>query len=144
MHSNQILHGEQDQRVRPEHDCNKCSTSVQQVFVHKSRYWRPSNETLCKTVLQGTLVEGRRQGRQRKSYLDNLKEWASLPIDEYSQQNTTDLIGGRFLYRRTSLCPNGRNGQGIDDDGYDAINVSFTKCLHFSFRNESSICITIS
>ncbi|KAH3715250.1 hypothetical protein DPMN_057956 [Dreissena polymorpha] len=28
-------------------------------------------ESLCKTVLQGTLEEGRRRGRQKKSWMDN-------------------------------------------------------------------------
>ena len=33
----------------------------------------------------------------------------------YSQQHTTDLIGGGFLYRRPSFPHNGQTGQEIDD-----------------------------
>ena len=33
---------------------------------------------LAKTILQGTVKAGRRQGRQRKSWEDNIREWTSL------------------------------------------------------------------
>ena len=33
---------------------------------------------LTKTILQGTLKRGRRQGRQRKRWGDNIKEWTGL------------------------------------------------------------------
>ena len=33
---------------------------------------------LAKTVLQGTVKEGRRQGRQRKRWEDNIREWTGL------------------------------------------------------------------
>ena len=33
---------------------------------------------LAKTILQGTVKGGRRQGRQRKRWEDNISEWASL------------------------------------------------------------------
>ena len=33
------------------------------------------HDTLSKTILQGTVAGGRKRGRQRKSWLDNVKEW---------------------------------------------------------------------
>ena len=33
---------------------------------------------LAKTILQGTVKGGRRQGRQRKRWEDNIREWAGL------------------------------------------------------------------
>ena len=33
---------------------------------------------LAKTILQGTVQEGRRRGRQRKRWDDNIKEWTGL------------------------------------------------------------------
>ena len=33
---------------------------------------------LAKTILQGTVKGGRRQGRQRKRWEDNIREWTSL------------------------------------------------------------------
>ena len=40
------------------------------------------HDILSKTILQGTLKGGRRRGRQRKCWMDNIKEWASLPMPE--------------------------------------------------------------
>ena len=37
---------------------------------------RPSG--LAKTILQGTVKGGRRQGRQRKKWEDNIREWTGL------------------------------------------------------------------
>lgn len=37
---------------------------------------------LAKTILQGTLEGGRRRGRQRKSWSDNIKDWTSLNTPE--------------------------------------------------------------
>ena len=34
---------------------------------------------LAKTILQGTVQGGRRRGRQRKRWEDNIKEWTGLP-----------------------------------------------------------------
>ena len=33
---------------------------------------------LAKTILQGTVKKGRRQGRQRKGWEDNIREWTGL------------------------------------------------------------------
>ena len=40
------------------------------------------HDSLSKTILQGTLEGGRRYGRQRKCWMDNIKEWTSLPMPE--------------------------------------------------------------
>ena len=46
-------------------------------------YWHVArNDSLSKTILQGTLEGGRSRGRQRKSWTDNIKEWPSLPMPE--------------------------------------------------------------
>ena len=39
-------------------------------------------DSLSNPILQGTLVSGRRCGRQRKCWTDNTKEWTSLPMPE--------------------------------------------------------------
>ena len=46
-------------------------------FGHVTRH-----DSLSKTILQGTLEVGRRRGRQRKCWMDIIKEWASLPMPE--------------------------------------------------------------
>ena len=37
-----------------------------------------SSSGLAKTILQGTVKGGRRQGRQRKKWEDNIREWTGL------------------------------------------------------------------
>ncbi|WP_419613491.1 hypothetical protein, partial [Thiolapillus sp.] len=37
-----------------------------------------SSSGLAKTILQGTVKGGRRQGRQRKRWEDNIREWTGL------------------------------------------------------------------
>ena len=44
-----------------------------QWYGHVSR-----SSDLAKTILQGTVTGGRRQGRQRKRWEDNTREWAGL------------------------------------------------------------------
>ena len=46
-------------------------------FGHITRH-----DSLSKTILQDTFEGGRRRGRQRKCWMDNIKEWASLPMAE--------------------------------------------------------------
>ena len=39
-------------------------------------------DSLSKTILRGTLEKGRRRGRQKRCWMDNIKEWTSLPMPE--------------------------------------------------------------
>ena len=43
---------------------------------------RLATDSLSKTILQGTLVGVRRRGWHRKCWMDNIKEWTSLPMPE--------------------------------------------------------------
>ena len=40
------------------------------------------HDSLSKAILQDTFEGGRRRGRQRKCWMDNIKEWTSLPVPE--------------------------------------------------------------
>ena len=40
----------------------------------------PVSSGLAKTVLQGAVKGGRRQGRQRKRWEDNFREWTGLEL----------------------------------------------------------------
>jgi len=44
-------------------------------FGHTTRH-----NTLAKTILQGTVEGKRRRGRQKKSWVDNIKEWTAQPL----------------------------------------------------------------
>ena len=46
-------------------------------FGHVTRH-----NSLSKSILQGTLQSGQLRGRQRKCWLDNIKEWTSVAISE--------------------------------------------------------------
>ena len=52
-------------------------------FGHVTRH-----DSLCKTIMQGTVEGGRRRGRQRKSWSDNVKEWTELSMPELLTQST--------------------------------------------------------
>ena len=62
-------------------------------FGHVTRH-----DSLSKTILQGILEGGRRRGRQRKCWMDNIKEWTSLPLPKM-------LTQGSMLNRPS--CPPG-------------------------------------
>ncbi|KAH3883277.1 hypothetical protein DPMN_007232 [Dreissena polymorpha] len=47
----------------------------------------------------------------------------------YSQQHTTDLTGGGFLYRCPSFFPNGKTGSRIEDDVEE--KTEYNIILHF-------------
>ena len=40
------------------------------------------HNSLSKTILQGTLEGGGHHGQQRKCWMDNIKEWTSLPVPD--------------------------------------------------------------
>ena len=53
--------------------------------VERFRVWFgcvPFHDSLFKVILQGTLEGGRRRGRQRKCWMDNVKKWTPLATPE--------------------------------------------------------------
>ena len=52
---------------------------------------------LAKTVLQGTMKGGRRQGRQRKRWKDNIRKWTGLELAKSQRQWRTGENGGNWL-----------------------------------------------
>ena len=52
-------------------------------FGHITRH-----DSLCKTIMQGTVEGGRRRGRQRKSWSDNVKDWTEMDTPELLVQST--------------------------------------------------------
>ena len=59
---------------------------------------------LAKTVLQGTVKGGRRQGRWRKRREDNIKEWTGLEFGK-SQRAVENRGKWRKLVPRSSVVP---------------------------------------
>ena len=66
-------------------------------FGHVTRH-----DSLSKTILQGTVSGGRKRGRPRKAWLNNIKEWTNLELPELL--TTTQQ---RNEWRIISLSPSG-------------------------------------
>ena len=54
---------------------------------------------LAKTILQGTVKGGRRQGRQRKRWEDNIREWTDLEFAK--SQRAVDKLVTLYLHPGT-------------------------------------------
>ena len=59
---------------------------------------------LAKTILQGTVKGGRRQGRQRKRWEDNIREWTGLEFGK-SQRAVANREKWRKLVAKLSVVP---------------------------------------
>ena len=59
---------------------------------------------LAKTILQGTVKWGRRQGRQRKRWEDNIREWTGLEFRK-SQREVGNWEKWRKLVAKSSVVP---------------------------------------
>ena len=63
-----------------------------------------SSSGLAKTILQGTVKGGRRQGRQRKRWEDNIREWTGLEFGK-SQRAAENRDKWRKLVAKSSVVP---------------------------------------
>ena len=59
---------------------------------------------LAKTILQGTVKGGRRQGRQRKRQEDNIRKWTGLEFAK-SQRAVDNREKWRKLVAKSSVVP---------------------------------------
>ena len=59
---------------------------------------------LSKTILQGTVKGGRRQGRQRKRWEDNIREWTGLGFGK-SQRAVKNREKWRKLVAKSAMVP---------------------------------------
>ena len=59
---------------------------------------------LAKTILQGTVKGGRRRGRQRKRWKDNIREWTGLELAK-SQRAVENRGKWRKLVAKSSVVP---------------------------------------
>ena len=70
-----------------------------QWYVHVSRL-----SGLAKTILQGTVKGGRRQGRQRKRWEDNIREWTGLEFAK-TQRVVENKEKWKKLFAKSSVVP---------------------------------------
>ena len=59
---------------------------------------------LAKTILQGTVKERRRQGRQRKRWEDNIREWTGLEFAK-SQRSVENRGKWKKVVAKSSVVP---------------------------------------
>ena len=71
------VRGKIQQAFGPHEDLTIVKRCKLQWYGHVSR-----SSGLAKTILQGTVKGGRRQGRQRKRCKNNIREWTSLEFGE--------------------------------------------------------------
>ena len=61
-------------------------------------------KSLARTILQGTVKGGRRQGRQKKRWEDNIREWTGLEFGR-SQRALENRGKWRKLVAKSSVVP---------------------------------------
>ena len=63
-----------------------------------------SSSSLARAILQGTAKGGRRQGRQRKRWEDNIRKWTGLEFGK-SQRAVENREKWRKLVAKSSVVP---------------------------------------
>ena len=85
------VHAKIQQTIRPLEDLlTVIKRRKLQWYGHVSR-----SSGLAKTILQGTVKGGRRQGRQRKRWEDNIREWTGLEFAKSQRDDDHCIATGR-------------------------------------------------
>ena len=98
--TNKEVRSKIQQAIGPHEDLlSTIKTCKLQWYGHVSR-----SSGLAKTILQGTVKGGRRQGRRRKIWEDNIREWAGLEFGK-SQRAVENRKKWRKLVAESSVVP---------------------------------------
>ena len=98
--TNEEVYAKIQQAIRPHEDL---LTNIKRCKLQ--RHGRVScSSGLAKTILQGTVKGGRRQGGQRKRWKDNNKEWTGLEFSK-SQRAVENREKWRKLVAKSSVVP---------------------------------------
>ena len=71
---------------------------------------------LAKTILQDSVTGGRKQGRQKKRWEDDIREWTLLELAK-SKRAVENRDKWRKLVVKSSMVPNDPRGSGIGKEG---------------------------
>ena len=74
----------------------------------------PRHDSLSKTILRGTLEGWQRRGRQRKCWMDNIKEWTTLPMPKLLTRTSCRKDGKRKSAESSRMSPDETIGQGTE------------------------------
>ena len=94
------IHAKIQQAIGPHKDLR---TNVQRRKLQWYSHVSPSSG-LAKTILQGTVKAGRRQGRQKRRWEDNIREWTSMEFAK-SQRAVENREKRRKLVVKSSVVP---------------------------------------
>ena len=86
------------QAIGPLEDLTIVQRRKLQWFGHVSR-----SSDLAKTILQGTVKGGRRQGRQRKRWEDNIRKWTGLEVVRQVPEGSGEQGKWRKLVAKSSV-----------------------------------------
>ena len=88
------------QAIGPQEDL----TTIKKRKLHNWYEHVSRSSGLAKTVLQGTVKGGRRQGRQKKRWEDNIREWTGLEFAK-SQRAVENREKWRKMVVKSSVVP---------------------------------------
>ena len=97
--TNEEVRAKIQQAIGPHEDLTIVKRRKLQWYGHVSR-----SSGLAKTILQGTVTGRRRQGRQRKKWEDNIREWTGLEFAK-SQRVVENREKWRKLIAKSSVVP---------------------------------------
>ena len=97
--TNKDIHAKIQQAIGPHKDLTISKRCKLQQYGHVSH-----SSGLAKSILQGTVKGGRRQGKQRKRWEDNIREWTGLDFDK-SQRAVENREKWRKLVAKSSVVP---------------------------------------
>ena len=97
--TNEEVRAKIQQAIGPHEDLTIVKRRKLQWYGHVSR-----SSGLAKTISQGSVKGGRRQGRQRKMWEDNIREWTGLEFFK-SQRTVENREKCRKLVAKSSVVP---------------------------------------
>ncbi|WP_293650890.1 hypothetical protein, partial [Thiolapillus sp.] len=97
--TNEEVRAKIQQAIGPHEDLTIVKRRKLQWYGHVSR-----SSGLAKTTLQDTVKGGRRQGRKRKRWEDNIREWKGLEFAK-SQRAVENREKWRKLVAKSSVVP---------------------------------------
>ena len=86
--------------------------TAEPIFIRDRTLWYgyvSRSSGLAKTILQGSVKRGRRQGGQRKRWEDNIREWKGLEFGK-SQRAVENRENGENWLQNHLWCPNDPRG----------------------------------
>ena len=114
------------QAIRPHEDLTIIKRRKLQWYGHVSR-----SSGLAKTNLQGTVKDGRRQGRQRKRWEDSIREWTGLELAK-SKRAVENGEKWRKRVAKWTVVPQRLSwSKGIwddDDERKIVVNIKWVNC----------------